>query len=60
MYVWSCSKTDAIEALAWFTLIGNPLTKLTDEYCAHTCEGRFIPHGYQNYGSFNNILANDF
>ena len=60
MYVWSCSKTDAIEALVWFTLIGNPLTKLTDEYCAHTCEGRFIPHGYQNYGSFNNILANDF
>lgn len=60
MYVWSCSKTDAIEALAWFTLIGNPLTKLTNEYCAHTCEGRFIPHGYQNYGSFNNILSNDF
>lgn len=27
-----------------------------NEYCAHTVEGRFIPHGYQNYGSFNSIL----
>ena len=60
MYVWSCSKSDAIEALAWFTLIGNPLTLLTNEYCAHTCEGRFVPHGYQNYGSFNNILITQF
>lgn len=29
---------------------------LMNEYCAHTVEGRFIPHGYQNYGSFNSIL----
>ena len=60
MYLWGCEKSDAIEALAWFTLIGNPLTQLINEYCAHTCEGRFIPHGYQNYGSFNNILMNEF
>lgn len=60
MYTWSCSKSDAIEALAWFTLIGSPLAQLTNEYCAHTCEGRFVPHGYQNYGSFNNILMNEF
>lgn len=60
MYVWSCGKSDAIEALAWFTLIGNPLTQLSNEYCAHTCEGRFVPHGYQNYGSFNNILTQEF
>lgn len=26
-----------------------------NEYCAHTVEGRFIPHGYQNYGSFNKL-----
>ena len=26
------------------------------EYCAHTVEGRFIPYGYQNYGSFNNLV----
>lgn len=60
MYVWGCGKSDAIEALAWFTLIGSPLTQLSNEYCAHTCEGRFVPHGYQNYGSFNNILVNEF
>lgn len=60
MYLWECEKSDAIEALAWFTLIGSPLTQLTNEYCAHTCEGRFVPHGYQNYGSFNNILMNEF
>ena len=60
MYLWKCEKSDAIEALAWFTLIGNPLMQLTNEYCAHTCEGRFIPHGYQNYGSFNNIINHEF
>ena len=60
MYLWKCDKSDAIEALAWFILIGNPFTQLTNEYCAHTCEGRFVPHGYQNYGSFNNILVNEF
>lgn len=60
MYVWGSAKSDAIEALAWFTLIGSPLTQLTNEYCAHTCEGRFVPHGYQNYGSFNNILMQEF
>lgn len=60
MYVWECSKSNAIEALAWFTLISNPLTSLSNEYCAHTCEGRFIPFGYQNYGSFNKILNENF
>lgn len=60
MYVWECEKTDAIEAFAWFTIIGSHITQLSNEYCAHTCEGRFIPHGYQNYGSFNKILTNNF
>ena len=60
MYVWECEKSDAIEALAWFTLITNNLTSLANEYCAHTCEGRFIPFGYQNYGSFNKILNEKF
>ena len=27
-----------------------------NEYCAHTVEGRFIPYGYQNYGSFNMLV----
>lgn len=60
MYLWGCEKSDAIEALAWFTLMGNPMIHLTNEYCAHTCEGRFIPHGYQNYGSFNSVLTQEF
>ena len=59
MYLWRCDKSDAIEAFAWFTLIGNPIIKLSNEYCAHTCEGRFIPHGYQNYGSFNAIIIEE-
>ena len=60
MYVWECSKSDAIEALSWFIVTGFPIIKLSNEYCAHTCEGRFIPHGYQNYGSFNKILNEEF
>lgn len=27
-----------------------------NEYCAHTVEGRFIPYGYQSYGSFNSLI----
>ena len=60
MYIWGCDKSDAVEALAWFILIGSPLTQLSNEYCAHTCEGRFVLHGYQNYGSFNKILNDNF
>ena len=29
-----------------------------NEYCAHTVEGRFIPYGFQNYGSFNMLVEN--
>lgn len=60
MYVWECGKSEAIEAFAWFTVINNVQVTLTNEYCAHTVEGRFVPHGYQNYGSFNNILNEHF
>ena len=60
MYGWECGKSDAIEAFAWFTVTGSPLVALTNEYCAHTVEGRFVPHGYQNYGSFTTILKQNF
>ena len=33
-----------------------PEFKIMNEYCAHTVEGRFIPYGYQNYGSFNMLV----
>ena len=60
MYVWECGKSDAIEAFAWFTLIRSKENSLANEFCAHTCEGRFIPYGYQNYGSYSQILNNYF
>ncbi|MCQ2972213.1 MAG: hypothetical protein MJ209_02875 [archaeon] len=31
--------------------------KILAEYCAHTVEGRFVPYGYQNYNSFNEIVS---
>jgi len=60
MYVWEVEKSDALEAYVSFMLGTNPVFLLMNEYCAHTVEGRFIPHGYQNYGSFNNILIEEF
>lgn len=47
------SKT--LESFVWFFLTFGEL-EIMFEYCAHTVEGRFIPYGYQNYGSFNNLV----
>ena len=60
MYVWEVEKSDVIEAFVFFSLTCNPIPMLVNEYCAHSVEGRFVPHGYQNYGSFNNVLAENF
>lgn len=60
MYIWEVKKSDALEAYVSFTLGTNSVFILCNEYCAHTVEGRFIPHGYQNYGSFNRILKENF
>lgn len=60
MYVWECDKSDAIEALVAFTLSANTNYSLSNEYCAHTCEGRFIPFGYQHYGSFEKIIKENY
>ncbi|MBR0271843.1 MAG: zinc ribbon domain-containing protein [Methanobrevibacter sp.] len=60
MYVWEIEKSDALEAYVSFTLGTNAVFILMNEYCAHSVEGRFIPHGYQNYGSFNKILTEEF
>ena len=56
MLILDTDKTDAIESFVGFSLIYNAPSKLLNEYCAHTVQGRFTPHGYQNYGSFENIL----
>ena len=60
MYIWEVEKSDALEAYVSFTIGTNVLFVLANEYCAHTVEGRFIPHGYQNYGSFNKVLIENF
>ncbi len=46
-----------LASFVWFFLT-LPEFKIMNEYCAHTVEGRFIPYGYQNYGSFNNLVEN--
>lgn len=49
------SKT--LQSFIWFFLI-LPDISIMAEYCAHTVEGRFIPYGYQNYASFNQLVEN--
>lgn len=56
MILLNTDKTDAIESFVGFSLMCSNPSILLNEYCAHTVEGRFTPHGYQNYGSFENIL----
>lgn len=53
--ILDCSKTPFIEAISVFILSYSPFTQLIDEYCAHTCEGRFAIYGYQDYSSFLQI-----
>ncbi len=51
--VFQVKHSSTLDAFVWYCL-SNDLA-LMNEYCAHTVEGRFIPHGYQNYGSFNQL-----
>lgn len=46
---------DYINSFIWFFLTSGEI-EIMNEYCAHTVEGRFIPFGYQNYGSFNSLV----
>ena len=49
-------KTSAvIQSFIWYFLT-LPDFRIMNEYCAHTVEGRFIPYGYQNYGTFNALI----
>lgn len=45
-------KSQAIEGFVGYFLTDS-LTKIMNEFCASTVEGRFIPLGYQNYGAYN-------
>ena len=49
--------SSTIQSFVWF-VITMPEFKIMSEFCAHTVEGRFIPYGYQNYGSFNLLVEN--
>lgn len=52
--VFQVKQSSTLEGFVWYCL-SNDLA-LMNEYYAHTVEGRFIPHGYQNYASFENLL----
>ena len=56
MYILDTKKSEVVEAYVEFALHSDPASMLMNEYCAHIVEGRFVPHGYQNFGSFINIL----
>ena len=50
----NCEKTEVIEEVIYEFLLTDDCN-LMDEYCAHAVEGRFTPHGYQNYASYNEL-----
>ena len=60
MKLLNCYKTTEIEILVAYILSSEKEIKLMDEYIAHTVEGRFIPYGNQNYGSFYKIINEEF
>lgn len=54
-HVFNVESSSTLQSFVWYfiTLLE---FKIMSEYCAHTVEGRFIPYGYQNYGSFNALV----
>ena len=53
--IFRVKTSTTLQSFIWYFLT-LPEFKIMSEYCAHTVEGRFIPYGYQNYGSFNNLV----
>ena len=54
MVILNSEKTEIIEEFVADFLFTDDYN-LIDEYCAHAVEGRFTPHGYQNYASYNEL-----
>lgn len=54
-YIFKVKSSSTLQSFVWYFLT-LPEFKIMNEYCAHTVEGRFIPYGYQNYGSFNALV----
>lgn len=57
-HIFRVESSVTLQSFVWFFLTF-PEFKIMNEYCAHTVEGRFIPFGHQNYGSFNNLIKRD-
>lgn len=55
-HIFKVNTSSTLQSFVWYFLT-LPEFKLMNEYCAHTVEGRFIPYGYQNYGSFNTLVG---
>lgn len=53
--IFNVETSSTLQSFVWYFLT-LPEFKIMNEFCAHTVEGRFIPHGYQNYGSFNILI----
>jgi hypothetical protein len=56
--IFKVNTSSTIKSFVWYFLSFLSEFKIINEYCAHTVEGRFIPYGYQNYGSFNVLVEN--
>ncbi|MBE6501308.1 MAG: zinc ribbon domain-containing protein [Methanobrevibacter thaueri] len=57
-HILKVNSSSTLQSFVWYFLT-RPEFKIMNEYCAHTVEGRFIPYGHQNYGSFN-VLAESY
>lgn len=53
--IFKVRSSSTLQSFVWY-FISLPEFEIMNEYCAHTVEGRFIPYGYQNYGSFNVLV----
>lgn len=56
-HIFKVRTSSILQSFVWYFLI-LPEFKIMNEYCAHTVEGRFVPYGFQNYGSFNALVKN--
>ena len=56
-FILKVETSTMLQSFVWYFLT-LPEFEVMSEYCAHTVEGRFIPYGYQNYGSFNILVEN--
>lgn len=59
MRMLNCCKNDLITYFVNYLLEQRELI-LMDEYCANKVQSRFMPHGYQEFGSYEEILKEDF